>query len=156
VFNCTLKLSNGENIELEYFRDKVLLIVNVASHCVHTHQYAQLVQLMDLFKNHPFSVLAFPCNQFSNQEPSSISEIVDFCNSKYRINFPLFDKVDVNGENANPLFKYLTSNTPCEFKTNSVKWNFTKFLVDKDLKPLKRYNPDDLPVNLILDIKLLF
>jgi glutathione peroxidase len=153
MFNCKLKHSNGNSVDLADFQNQVLLIVNVASLCEHTHQYVQLSQLMDSLKDKPFTILAFPCNQFANQEPGSIAEIVDFCISKFNINFPLFDKVEVNGESADPLFKFLTENTPCTFKTNSVKWNFTKFLVGKGLEPIRRYNPSDLPMSLLDDIK---
>jgi glutathione peroxidase len=156
MFNCILKHSNGELIELANFQKNVLLIVNVASLCEHTHQYEQLTTLSNIFKDRPFNILAFPCNQFANQEPSSITDILNICNTKFNINFPLFDKVDVNGENAHPLYKFLTNNTPCTFKTNSVMWNFTKFLVAKDLRPVKRYNPNEMPMNLIADIMELF
>jgi glutathione peroxidase len=155
MFICKLKHSNGNIVDLADYQNQVLLIVNVASLCEHTHQYAQLSQLMDALKDYPFTILAFPCNQFANQEPEPIAEIVDFCINKFNINFPLFDKVEVNDENAHPLFKFLTENTPCTFKTNTVKWNFTKFLVDKKLRPVRRYNPSDLPMSLLDDIKTL-
>lgn len=155
MFNCKLKLSNGASVDLTDYQNEVLLIVNVASLCEHTHQYLQLSQVKDALKNESFNILAFPCNQFANQEPEPIAEIVDFCINKFNINFPLFDKVEVNDENAHPLFKFLTENTPCTFKTNTVKWNFTKFLVDKKLRPVRRYNPSDLPMSLLDDIKTL-
>jgi glutathione peroxidase len=110
---------------------------------------------MDALKGQPFNILAFPCNQFADQEPAPIAEILNFCINKFNINFQLFDKVEVNGESAHPLFKFLTENTPCSFKTNTVKWNFTKFLVAKKLKPVRRYNPSDLPISLLDDIKTL-
>lgn len=152
MFSCELKLSNGELLSLEDFKNNVLLVVNVASLCEHTHQYEQLTELADAMKDHPFTILAFPCNQFANQEPLGIFEIVDFCKSRYNLNFPLFDKVQVNGENAHPLFRFLTENTPCSFKTNTVKWNFTKFLVAKGINPIKRYDPGDLPLSITNDI----
>ena len=155
MISCKLRHSNGSIVDLVDYHNQVLLIVNVASLCEHTHQYAQLSQLMVALKDQPFNILAFPCNQFADQEPAPIAEILNFCINKFNINFQLFDKVEVNGENAHPLFKFLTENTPCSFKTNTVKWNFTKFLVTKNLKPVRRYNPSDLPISLLDDIKTL-
>ena len=147
-----LEDSNRNQINILDFKDKVLLIVNVASLCDHTHQYSQLVELKNRISNTEFEILAFPCNQFNEQEPHSIEEIRLFCDTKYNINFPLFNKVDVLGENQHPLYKYLLAHTPCNFKVNEVKWNFTKFLMDRGLKPIKRFNPSDQPLDLLGEI----
>jgi len=148
-----LKNTKGELIPFSKFNNKVLLVVNVASYCEHTHQYSQLVKLKNILGDKGFEILAFPCNQFANQEPDDISHIEETCIYKYNINFELFDKIEVNGEDIHPLYKYLIEKTPCSFKINDIKWNFTKFLVDKNLKPVKRFNPNEMPLDLMADIE---
>jgi glutathione peroxidase len=147
-----LKNTKGKLIPFSSYKNKVLLVVNVASYCEHTHQYSQLVKLKNSLGDKEFEILAFPCNQFANQEPDDISFIEDICINKYNINFDLFDKIEVNGENIHPLYKYLLEKTPCDFKVNDIKWNFTKFLVDKNLNPIKRFNPNEMPMDLMADI----
>lgn len=145
----------GEKIMLSQFAGKVLLIVNTASECGYTSQYAGLEKLQQLFAARGFSVLAFPCNQFGKQEPGNAEQIHQFCQSQYHITFPLFAKVEVNGEGAHPLFTYLTNNAPGFLGTTMIKWNFTKFLIDQNGKIVQRYAPFTKPENLIEDIEAL-
>ena len=136
---------DGKPQKMEEYRGKTLLIVNVASQCGFTPQYAGLQTLYDKFKDRGFVVLGFPCNQFGQQEPSGETEIVQFCTRNYGVTFPMFAKIDVNGENAHPLYKYLKSERPGILGTEAIKWNFTKFLVGSDGTVLKRYAPRDKP-----------
>jgi len=137
---------------MDVYRGKTLLIVNVASQCGFTPQYAGLQALYDKFKDKQFVVLGFPCNQFGHQEPSGETEIVQFCNRNYGVSFPMFAKIDVNGENAHPLYKYLKSEKPGILGTEAIKWNFTKFLVGADGTVLKRYAPSDKPEAIEADL----
>ena len=130
------------------YKDKVLLIVNTASQCGFTPQYQGLQALYHKYRDRGLVVLGFPCNQFGKQEPGSTSEIQSFCETRFGVSFPLFEKVDVNGINAHPLFKYLTKAMPGILGTEGIKWNFTKFLVDRKGNVVKRYpsmtKPEDL------------
>ena len=144
-YNIDLVTIDGKPQKMDVYRGKTLLIVNVASQCGFTPQYAGLQALYDKFKDKQFVVLGFPCNQFGHQEPSGETEIVQFCNRNYGVTFPMFAKIDVNGENAHPLYKYLKSEKPGILGTEAIKWNFTKFLVGSDGTVLKRYAPSDKP-----------
>ena len=144
-YNIDLVTIDGKPQKMDVYRGKTLLIVNVASQCGFTPQYAGLQALYDEFKDRQFVVLGFPCNQFGHQEPGGETEIVQFCNRNYGVTFPMFAKIDVNGENAHPLYKYLKSEKPGILGTEAIKWNFTKFLVGSDGTVLKRYAPSDKP-----------
>jgi glutathione peroxidase len=145
----------GPPVDLEQYRGKVLLIVNTASHCGFTPQYKGLEALYRQFKDQGVEVLGFPCNQFGKQEPGSADEIGAFCEKNYGVSFPLFAKIDVNGDNAHPLFKHLKNQAPGVLGTQAIKWNFTKFLVKKDGTVYKRYAPQTTPRELTNDIEKL-
>lgn len=145
----------GESVDLSSFKDKVLLIVNTASACGFTPQYEGLETLQQTYKEQGFSVLAFPCNQFKQQESGSNSDIKAFCDLNFKISFPLFSKVDVNGEHASPIFSYLKEQAPGFLGSKSIKWNFTKFLVNKEGDVIKRYAPFTKPKAIEQDIKSL-
>ena len=130
---------------LSEFAGKTVLVVNVASACGYTPQYAGLEALYKAHKDRGFVVLGFPCNQFGAQEPGSEAEIAQFCHAQYNVTFPLFAKVDVNGEHAHPLFRWLKSEKKGIFGTESIKWNFTKFLIGPDGHVIKRYGSTDTP-----------
>jgi len=144
---------DGTEADLSSFRGKVLLIVNVASKCGFTPQYTGLESLYEKFKDQGFVVLGFPCNQFGGQEPGSETEILNFCNLEYGVNFPLFSKIEVNGANAHPLYTYLKSAKPGILGTEAIKWNFTKFLIDRSGEPIRRYAPNDKPESIEADIQ---
>jgi glutathione peroxidase len=145
----------GPNVDLSSFKDKVLLVVNTASQCGFTPQYKGLQELYDKFSKQGFAVLGFPCNQFGQQEPGSASEIQSFCETRFGVTFPLFQKIDVNGNNAHPLYQYLTKSAPGLLGLEAIKWNFTKFLVDKEGKVVKRYAPTTNPSDMEKDIQAL-
>lgn len=145
----------GEPVSLGNFSGKALLIVNTASQCGYTPQYSGLEQLFRQFRERGLEVLAFPCNQFRHQEPGTDAQIGIFCKKNYGVSFPLFAKVDVNGPTAHPLFKHLKIAAPGVLGTTAIKWNFTKFLVDKNGKVLRRYAPYTKPEQLIPDIEKL-
>jgi len=136
---------DGKSQKMDVYRSKTLLIVNVASKCGFTPQYKGLQALYNKFKDRGFVVLGFPCNQFGHQEPGDAEEIEQFCTRNYSITFPLFAKIDVNGVNAHPLYKYLKSQKPGFLGTEAIKWNFTKFLLGSDGTVLTRYAPNDKP-----------
>ena len=123
------------------FKNKTLLIVNVASKCGLTPQYVGLQKIFDEFKDRNFLVLGFPCNQFGGQEPGSNQEISEFCEINYSVTFPIFSKIKVNGPEAHPLFKLLKQDKPGSFRTQSIKWNFTKFLINNSGKIIERFSP---------------
>lgn len=154
VYDFSAKTNHGELKPLADYRGKVLLIVNTASRCGFTPQYQGLQKLYDEFHASGFEVLAFPCNQFHNQEPGSDEEIRDFCQVNYGVTFPLFAKVDVKGPNAHPLFVYLTKQAP-GLLTDGIKWNFTKFLIDRNGSVVRRYAPVTRPERIAADIKRL-
>jgi glutathione peroxidase len=139
---------HGHEIRLEQFRGNVLLIVNVASRCVFTGQYTQLQEIFDKYAPQGFSVLAFPCNQFASQESRSNAEIQSFCTLNYHVTFPLFAKIEVNGDGTHPLFAFLKSQAKGWLGSESVKWNFTKFLVGRNGAVLGRYSPSTSPQSL--------
>jgi glutathione peroxidase len=143
VYDIQLKDIDGKDTSLKAFQGKVMLIVNVASKCGKTPQYAQLEQLNQEFKKDGLAVLGFPCNDFGKQEPGTNEEIKEFCSTKYKVTFPMFDKVVVKGPEQHPLYKVLSG--PASPFPGDVKWNFGKFLVGKDGKILKRFEPGDKP-----------
>lgn len=145
----------GAPIDLAEYRDKVLLIVNTASKCGFTPQYQGLEAVYRQLHEQGLEVLAFPCNQFGGQEPGNADEIDAFCEKNYGVTFPLFAKIDVNGDLADPLFKHLKHAAPGLLGSEAIKWNFTKFLVRKDGSVYKRYAPQTKPEELIDDINTL-
>jgi len=151
--NISLTRLNGETEQMSNYAGKVLLIVNVASRCGFTNQYAGLQNIYAQFQDHGFEVLGFPCNQFGGQEPGSATEIEQFCSTRYQTTFPLFEKTDVNGENAHPLFKYIKHAAPGILGTEAIKWNFTKFLVDRQGQVVRRYGSADDPARIAIDIQ---
>lgn len=144
VYDFTVKTISGEERSLSYYKGKVLLIVNVASQCGFTPQYDGLQDLYDTYKDQGFEVLGFPCNQFGSQEPGSEEEIKSFCTTNFHITFDMFSKIDVNGKNEHPLYTYLKSSQG-GFVTDAIKWNFTKFLVDKEGKVVDRFSSATKP-----------
>jgi glutathione peroxidase len=155
VYDFRAKSLDGKDIDLKQFKGKVLLIVNTASECGFTPQYKGLEAVYEQFRDKGVEVLGFPCNQFGAQEPGSNAEIGTFCERNYGVTFPLFDKIDVNGDTAHPLFKHLKSEAPGLMGTEAIKWNFTKFLVRKDGRVYKRYAPQTEPKELMKDIEKL-
>lgn len=152
IFGFKVKDIDGKEVEMSKYKGKVLLVVNVASECGYTPQYEGLEKVYGKYNKQGFEVLGFPCNQFGGQEPGTEAEIKSFCSSKFHVTFPMFSKVDVNGDNAAPLFKYLTSNTD-GFITDAIKWNFTKFLIDKNGKVIERYGSGTKPEAISADIE---
>lgn len=136
---------DGEKVDLEDYEGNVVLIVNTASQCGLTPQYAGLEELYKKYKEKGFVVLGFPCNQFGSQEPGSLAEIKKFCSTRYNVSFPMFTKVEVNGDGATDLYKYLTSKDVKPAGTGSVKWNFEKFLVDREGNLIHRFAPRTKP-----------
>lgn len=145
LYNFTVNDIHGHPIQLTAYQAKVLLIVNVASQCTFTKQYQALEQLYQEFKAQDFIVLGFPCNQFAQQEPGTSKQIAAFCTTHYHISFPLFSKLEVNGPNAHPLFKFLKEQAPGLLGSSAIKWNFTKFLIDSQGQVSKRYAPFTKP-----------
>lgn len=135
----------GQAVPLSDYRGKVLLIVNTASACGFTPQYAGLQALHEQYGERGLVVLGFPCNQFGSQEKGSESEIASFCDLNFGVRFPLMGKIDVNGANAHPLYRWLTAEAPGVLGTKAIKWNFTKFLVGRDGQVIRRYAPQDAP-----------
>jgi glutathione peroxidase len=174
VHSFQSNLSNGEEVGLDTFKGKVLLIVNTASKCGLTPQYEGLEKLYDAYKEKGFTVLGFPCNQFGGQEPGTDEEISSFCSLNYQVKFPLFQKIEVNGENAHPLYQYLREKAPEEeidvnstlykhlqnkapelLEGSTIKWNFTKFLIDQEGIVVKRFSPITTPEEIEKDIEAL-
>jgi glutathione peroxidase len=141
IYDFNVRGINGQPTPLASYRGKVVLIVNVASKCGFTPQYKGLEHLYQTYKDKGFEVLGFPCNQFGSQEPGTESEIQQFCELNFGVHFPLFAKVDVNGKNADPLYRYLTSTQRGALWSKQIKWNFTKFLVDRKGQPVARFAP---------------
>lgn len=175
VHSLKANLSSGEEVSLDAYKGKVLLIVNTASKCGLTPQYEGLEKLYETYKEKGFTVLGFPCNQFGGQEPGTDEEISSFCSVNYNVKFPIFQKIDVNGENAHPLYEYLREQAPDEarldensvlykhLRTNSpellegstIRWNFTKFLIDQEGNVVKRFPPTTTPEQIRDDIETL-
>jgi len=149
-FNATSII--GENISMSQYKGKVILVVNTASKCGFTPQYEGLQKLYEEHKDKGLVILGFPCNQFSEQEPGTHKEIQNFCNTNYDLTFPLFEKIDVNGDNTHPLYKFLKSEATGIMWSESIKWNFTKFLVDTNGKVITRYGSSTKPKNIEEDI----
>lgn len=155
VYDFSATSLDGENVDLSQYKGKVLLIVNVASKCGFTPQYDGLQKLYEEYKDRGLAVLGFPCNQFGRQEPGSADEIKEFCSLTFNVDFPMFEKIDVNGNDAHPLYRFLKSEKPGILGSEAVKWNFTKFLVDRDGQVVKRFAPNDKPEDLKADIEAL-
>jgi len=145
IYDFTVQRIDCLPRSLNDFRGQVLLIVNVASQCGFTGQYQGLETLYRQFKDRGFAVLGFPCNQFGGQEPGTAAEIVEFCSRTYQVTFPLFAKLNVNGPDADPLYQFLKSSRPGILGTEGIKWNFTKFLIDRAGRPIRRYAPTESP-----------
>jgi len=143
LYNLSVKDIQLNDIDLSSFQGKTLLIVNVASKCGFTPQYKDLQNLSDKYKEQGLEVLGFPCNQFGGQEPGTNEEVQSFCDLTFNVSFKMFDKIEVNGKNASPLFKHLKYESPGILGTESIKWNFTKFLVNKNGEVVKRFAPKD-------------
>ncbi|MFA7059766.1 MAG: glutathione peroxidase [Pedobacter sp.] len=148
IYDFTVQTASGETKTLTEYRGQVMLIVNTASKCGFTPQYAGLEALFRKYASQGFVVLGFPCNQFGAQEPGEISEIQTFCSLTYDVSFPLFAKIDVNGSDAAPLYKRLKSAAPGVLGSEAIKWNFTKFLIDREGSVLDRYAPTTTPESL--------
>ena len=146
---------SGAPVDLAQYKGKVLLIVNTASECGFTPQYKGLEQVYEQFKDKGAVVLGFPCNQFGGQEPGGEAEIGAFCEKNFGVTFPLFSKIEVNGDGTHPLFAHLKKEAPGLLGTQAIKWNFTKFLVKKDGSVYKRYAPTTTPAELVGDIEKL-
>ncbi|QWU17327.1 glutathione peroxidase [Paenibacillus sophorae] len=155
VYDYHANTLRGQEESLSKYKGKVLLIVNTASKCGFTPQYKGLQEVYEKFKGRGFEVLGFPSNQFAAQEPGSSEEIQEFCQLNYGVSFPMYEKIDVNGDNAHPLYKYLTKEAPGALGSKSVKWNFTKFLVDREGHVLKRFAPTTTPESIEDEIKTL-
>lgn len=154
IYDLNLKLTDidKKTVNLSDFKGKVVLIVNVASKCGFTPQYEGLEKLYKKYKSQGFEIFAFPCNQFGNQEPGSNEEIKNFCTTKYNVSFKLFDKIEVNGPNTHPLYKFLKQEKPGMRGTPDIKWNFTKFLIDRNGIVVERYAPQTSPESIEKDI----
>jgi glutathione peroxidase len=153
IYDFTVADIHGKKVKLDRYRDKVMLIVNTASKCGFTPQYKGLEALYEKYRGKGLEVLGFPCNQFGAQEPGTEDEIAQFCELNYGVTFPLFAKVDVNGDDAAPVYRYLKAEKPGLLGSEGIKWNFTKFLVDRKGQVVKRYAPNDTPESLAGDIE---
>ena len=155
ITDLTVTGADGAPVPLDQWRGQVLLIVNTASKCGFTPQYEGLEALHRRYAERGFAVLGFPCNQFGAQEPGDAAEIANFCSLTYDVTFPVFAKIDVNGAQADPLFERLKAAAPGVLGTKAVKWNFTKFLIDRDGKVVRRYAPTTKPEEITADIDAL-
>ncbi len=153
IYDFTARTIDGKEVSLSDYQGKTLLIVNVASKCGYTPQYKELEELYKTYKDQNFEILAFPCNQFGEQEPGDPEEIKNFCTLTYDVTFPLFAKVEVNGKNETPLYTFLKDSLPGILGIKAIKWNFTKFLVDKTGVPFERFAPNEKPKDLVNNIK---
>ncbi len=155
LYQFNVESNAGAQIPMSEYRGQVLLIVNTASKCGFTPQYEGLEQLHQQFGERGLTVLGFPCNQFGNQEPGSAAEISDFCQLNYGVSFPLMAKVEVNGDDAHPLYQHLKTEAPGVLGSTGIKWNFTKFLVNREGEVVKRYAPTTTPKAIAADIEAL-
>ena len=153
IYDFEALSTDGKIVPLRRFKDRVLLIVNTASACGFTPQLAGLEQLHKTYGERGLVVLGFPCNQFGGQDPGSNEEIASFCQLNYGVTFPIMEKISVNGSEAHPLYRWLTAEAPGLLGSKAIKWNFTKFLVGKDGRVIKRYAPQDAPEKLAQDIE---
>lgn len=153
IADFSATLPNGETLSLAGKAGKVLLVVNTASKCGFTPQYAGLEALWQKYRDSGFEVIGFPCNQFGAQEPGNAEEIASFCSLNYGVSFPIMAKIDVNGTDADPLYRWLKAQAPGVLGTQRIKWNFTKFLIARDGKVVRRYAPTDKPERLEADIE---
>lgn len=152
IYNFEIKTIMGDIISFEKYKGNVLLIVNTASECGFTPQFKELQSLYEELNLKGFVILGFPCNQFGKQEPGNDKDIQTFCKLKYSVSFPMFAKVNVNGSDAHPLFNFLTEKAPGVLGIKSIKWNFTKFLIDRSGNVIKRYAPTTHPIDIKKDI----
>lgn len=152
IYQYQVNTLKGQKLSMEEYKGKVLLIVNTASKCGLTPQYKGLQELYDKFNDQSFEILGFPSNQFAEQEPGSNEEIAEFCQMNYGVSFPMFEKIKVNGDEAHPLFKHLKNNAPGILGSKTIKWNFTKFLIDQNGNIVKRYSPQTTPDKIGADI----
>ena len=155
IYEFSARALNGDSVALTRYAGRVLLVVNTASHCGFTPQYTGLQHLHNRFSAQGFDVLGFPCNQFGRQEPGDSQQISDFCTQNFGLSFPLFEKVEVNGNAAHPLFRWLTGERPGLLGTEGIKWNFTKFLIDRHGQVVERYAPITKPEAMAADIEKL-
>lgn len=155
IADFTVTTNRGEELDLAEKKGNVLLVVNTASKCGFTPQYDGLEAVYQKYKDRGFEILGFPCNQFGNQEPGNADEIAQFCKVNYGVTFPLMEKIDVNGDNASPLFDWMKEEAKGLFGSTSIKWNFTKFLIDRDGNVVRRYAPNDKPERIARDIEKL-
>ena len=155
ITSIPVTAANGSQTDLSAHRGKVLLVVNVASKCGFTPQYEGLEALQRKYEGRGFTVLGFPCNQFGAQEPGNAEEIANFCSLTYDVSFPLLGKIDVNGKDAAPIYRHLKSEAPGLLGSEAIKWNFTKFLVDRSGKVVKRYAPQTKPEDIERDVAAL-
>lgn len=153
-YNLEAKKINGEMVSMSEYKGKTVIVVNTASKCGFTPQFEGLEKLYEKYKDKGLVILGFPCNQFGKQEPGVGEEIEEFCQVNYGVSFPIFDKVNVNGSSTHPIFKYLKSNLG-GLLGSSIKWNFTKFVIDKNGKPIKRFSPITKPEDMESFIKFL-
>lgn len=153
-YNLEAKKINGEMVSMSEYKGKTVIVVNTASKCGFTPQFEGLEKLYEKYKDKGLVILGFPCNQFGKQEPGVGEEIEEFCQVNYGVSFPIFDKIDVNGSSTHPIFKYLKSNLG-GFLGSSIKWNFTKFVIDKNGKPIKRFSPITKPEDMESFVKFL-
>jgi len=155
VYDFTCQTTSGETQPLSNYQGKVLLVVNTASKCGFTPQFAGLEELYEKYQGRGLEILGFPCNQFGKQDPGKNEEIVEFCQLNYGVSFPMFGKIDVNGDGADPLFKHLKKEAPGALGTQGIKWNFTKFLIDAQGQVIRRYAPKDKPAAIAKDVEKL-
>ncbi len=155
IYDIEVKNIDAQAVKLDKYKGRVMLIVNVASHCGYTGQYEGLQKLYKKYNAKGLSVLGFPCNQFLSQEPGTEEEIKNFCKSKFGVTFDMFAKIDVNGANTDPLYNFLKANASGIFDSEIIKWNFTKFLIDRDGKVIGRYAPSTPPAQIESDIEKL-
>ena len=155
LHSFSVQNSAGQTLSLEQYQGKVVLIVNVASKCGFTPQYKGLEELYEKYKDKGLVILGFPCNQFGSQEPGKNEEIQQFCQLNYGVTFPVMAKIEVNGDNTDPVYKWLKQSAPGILGTEMIKWNFTKFLINKEGQVVKRYAPQDEPMSIAADIEKL-
>jgi glutathione peroxidase len=155
VFDFSCSTSSGDERSLADYRGKILLVVNTASKCGFTPQFAGLEEMYEKYRERGLEILGFPCNQFGKQDPGSNEEITEFCQLNYGVSFPMFGKIEVNGRGADPLYQHLKKAAPGALGTRGIKWNFTKFLINRDGEVLKRFSPATTPAQIAKEIEQL-